>query len=103
MVEIPPRATDSPLAARRLPNSRGGHLYRHVRSQPSTVRTNKETQMPTNDQYPEAPRRGCAKCNSTDLLKVPTTPSDHSHIVVGERLMHDVPVCRYVCTDCGHV
>ena len=45
----------------------------------------------------------CARCGSAEVLKVPATPSDHSHIVVGERLMHNVSVCRYVCTACGRV
>ena len=45
----------------------------------------------------------CGRCGSGALLKVPATPSDHSHIVVGERLMHNVRVCRHVCTACGRV
>ena len=45
----------------------------------------------------------CTKCDSPDLFAVPATPSDHSHIVVGGRLMRNVGVYRYVCTDCGYI
>ena len=45
----------------------------------------------------------CGKCDSPDLFAIPVTPSDHSHIVVGERLMRNVGVSRYVCTDCGYI
>jgi hypothetical protein len=45
----------------------------------------------------------CGKCGSARLLAVPPTPRSHSHIVVGERVMHTVNVSAYVCTDCGHV
>src|SRR4051794_26043798 len=45
----------------------------------------------------------CGKCGSHDLLRVPTTPGDHSHIVSGDRFLRNVVVDKYVCTDCGHV
>ena len=45
----------------------------------------------------------CAACRSRDLLRVPTTPGDHSHIVVGDRLLHLIRVDKYVCTDCGRI
>jgi hypothetical protein len=45
----------------------------------------------------------CGKCQSDRLLTVPMTPGQHSHIVTGERLLHDVTVTSYVCTDCGFV
>jgi hypothetical protein len=48
-------------------------------------------------------REQCGRCDQADLLRIPTSPSDHSHIVVGERLMHDIKIVRYVCTNCGHV
>jgi hypothetical protein len=45
----------------------------------------------------------CSKCESAHLLAIPPTPGDHSHIVVGDRLMRTVAVAKYVCTDCGFV
>lgn len=45
----------------------------------------------------------CGKCGSHDLLRVPNTPGDHSHIVSGDRFLRNVAVDKYVCTDCGHV
>ena len=45
----------------------------------------------------------CGKCGSHELLEVPMTPGDHSHIVLGDNLLHTVPVTKYVCTDCGHI
>jgi len=45
----------------------------------------------------------CGKCGSHDLLRVPSTPGDHSHIVSGDRRLRNVAVDKYVCTDCGHV
>lgn len=45
----------------------------------------------------------CAQCDSREVLKVPSTSSDHSHIVAGDRLLHTVSTTTYVCTDCGHV
>jgi hypothetical protein len=45
----------------------------------------------------------CGKCGSRHLLRVPTTPGDHSHIVSGDHRLHNVAVDKYVCTDCGHV
>ena len=45
----------------------------------------------------------CGKCGSTDLLPVPATPGDHSHIVTGDRVLRTVAVDKYVCTDCGYV
>ena len=44
----------------------------------------------------------CGKCGSHDLLRVPSTPGDHSHIVSGDRRLRNVAVDKYVCTDCGH-
>jgi hypothetical protein len=34
---------------------------------------------------------------------VPTTPGQHSHIVVGQRVLQTVAVTTYVCTRCGLV
>jgi hypothetical protein len=48
-------------------------------------------------------RPNCGKCDSPALLPVPTTPAAHSHITVGDRLLHTVDVQKYVCTDCGCV
>lgn len=45
----------------------------------------------------------CSRCQSSDLFETPVTASDHSHLVVGERLMRNIAICRYVCTDCGHI
>jgi hypothetical protein len=45
----------------------------------------------------------CGKCGSHDLLRIPNTPGDHSHIVSGDRFLRNVAVDKYVCTDCGHV
>src|SRR5437868_6356667 len=45
----------------------------------------------------------CGKCGSHDLLRVPTTPGDHSHIVSGDRFLRNVAADKYVCTDCGYV
>ena len=47
--------------------------------------------------------KDCGKCGSGKLLEVPATPSDHSHIVFGERVLRTVAVGKYVCTDCGYV
>src|SRR4051812_44819872 len=47
--------------------------------------------------------QACGRCGSADLLEVPTTPGDHSHIVLGDNLLHTVRVSKYVCTDCGCV
>ena len=48
-------------------------------------------------------RGKCGKCGSASSLRIPGTPGDHSHIVVGERLMHTIVVTKYVCTDCGYI
>jgi hypothetical protein len=45
----------------------------------------------------------CRRCGSFELLCVPATPGDHSHIVAGDRLLHNVTITSYVCTDCGNV
>jgi hypothetical protein len=45
----------------------------------------------------------CGKCGSPELLLVPTTPGQHSHIVLGERVLQAVAVTKYICSDCGHV
>lgn len=45
----------------------------------------------------------CGKCGSSDLLEVPMTPGEHSHIVTGARVLKDVAVTKYVCTDCGYI
>src|SRR5438552_704083 len=45
----------------------------------------------------------CGKCGSENLFCIPTTPSDHSHIVVGDRLMRYIASQRFVCTDCGYI
>ena len=50
----------------------------------------------------KAPRR-CGKCGGGELFAIPATPAEHSHIVVGERLMRNISSSRYVCTDCGYV
>jgi len=34
---------------------------------------------------------------------VPATPGQHSHIVVGERVLQTIAVTTYVCTQCGFV
>lgn len=45
----------------------------------------------------------CDSCGSVNLLAVPATPGDHSHIAVGERLLHPIAVRKYVCADCGRI
>jgi ribosomal protein S27AE len=45
----------------------------------------------------------CGKCGSTANFVIPATPGDHSHIVVGERLMRNIQISRLVCTNCGFV
>jgi hypothetical protein len=45
----------------------------------------------------------CISCGRNELLRVPPTPGDHSHIVTGERLLHTVSIVTYVCIACGHV
>ena len=45
--------------------------------------------------------RSCGRCGSADLLPIPCTPGDHSRIVLGNRQLTNVQVCKYVCTDCG--
>jgi hypothetical protein len=45
----------------------------------------------------------CGKCSSTANFLIPPTPGDHSHIVVGDRLMRNIQICRRVCTECGYV
>lgn len=45
----------------------------------------------------------CGKCSSPDLFEIPATASEHSHIVIGERLMRNVAISRYVCTDFGYI
>lgn len=45
----------------------------------------------------------CSKCGSAELIRVPTTPGQHSHIVLGERVLRTVAVTKYVCPDCGYV
>ena len=45
----------------------------------------------------------CSHCGSRELLMVPRTSGDHSHIVTGDRLLHAVSTTTYVCTDCGLV
>jgi len=45
----------------------------------------------------------CGKCGGGELFAIPATPAEHSHIVVGERLMRNIRSSRYVCTDCGYV
>jgi hypothetical protein len=48
-------------------------------------------------------RSTCGNCGSTQLLQVPATPSSHSHITFGDRVLHTVGVDTYVCTDCGSI
>ena len=48
-------------------------------------------------------RTNCTRCESYRVLRLPTTPAEHSHIALGERLLHTVSVDKYVCTDCGCV
>jgi len=45
----------------------------------------------------------CCKCGSTQLFHIPPTPSQHSHIVVGSRVMRTVEISRRVCTQCGYI
>jgi predicted nucleic-acid-binding Zn-ribbon protein len=45
----------------------------------------------------------CAKCSSSDLLRVPSIPGEPPSIVVGERAMHKVAVAKFVCADCGYI
>jgi hypothetical protein len=45
----------------------------------------------------------CGKCGSEELFTIPTTAADHSHIVVGDRLMRHIASQRFVCTDCGYI
>jgi hypothetical protein len=45
----------------------------------------------------------CVVCGSLDLFTFPVMPSEHSGLVIGDRLMHMIPIQRYVCTDCGHI
>jgi hypothetical protein len=45
----------------------------------------------------------CGSCGSAGLYKIPMIGADHSHIVVGDRLMQAIAVSKYVCTECGRV
>jgi hypothetical protein len=45
----------------------------------------------------------CGKCGCGELFSIPSTPGEHSHIVVGERLMRNIGIHRSVCTDCGYI
>ena len=45
----------------------------------------------------------CVRCGSSELIEVPSTPGDHSHIVTGNRVLQAVRITTYVCTDCGCV
>ena len=45
----------------------------------------------------------CGACGSSRLLRIPTTPGDHSHITTGARLLHTIGIDKYVCTECGKV
>jgi len=45
----------------------------------------------------------CSKCESQELFHIPATPGQHSHIVVGTRVMHTVEISRRVCTQCGYI
>jgi DNA-directed RNA polymerase subunit RPC12/RpoP len=48
-------------------------------------------------------RTKCGACGSHRLLRIPTTPGDHSHITTGARLLHTIAVDKYVCIECGRV
>jgi len=45
----------------------------------------------------------CTHCGSKSLLRIPVVPGDGPHIVVGDRLMHSIPVAQFVCSDCGFI
>jgi ribosomal protein L37E len=45
----------------------------------------------------------CSKCGSGELLRIPATPGQHSHIVLGDRVLHTVAVTKYVCAACGYI
>jgi hypothetical protein len=45
----------------------------------------------------------CGKCGAGELVMIPATPGQHSHIVVGERVLQTIAVTTYVCTQCGFV
>ena len=45
----------------------------------------------------------CIACGSETLYSFPSGPGEHSHLVVGLRVMEMIPIQRYVCTNCGHV
>lgn len=45
----------------------------------------------------------CLACGSEALFAFPPGPGEHSHLVVGNRVLEIVPIQRYVCTNCGHV
>lgn len=45
----------------------------------------------------------CLACESAALFAFPVGPSEHSHLVVGTRVLEMIPIQRYVCTNCGHI
>jgi predicted nucleic-acid-binding Zn-ribbon protein len=45
----------------------------------------------------------CTRCGSSNLLRIPVVPGDGPHIVIGDRLMHSIPVTQFVCSDCGYI
>lgn len=46
----------------------------------------------------------CAKCSSTNLLKIPTVPGDGPHIAIEHRGgLEMVAVSRFVCANCGYI
>ena len=45
----------------------------------------------------------CGACDSRRLMRIPTTPGEHSHITTGARVLHTITIDRYVCIECGRV
>ena len=45
----------------------------------------------------------CGACDSRRLMRIPTSPGEHSHITTGARVLHTITIDRYVCIECGRV
>lgn len=45
----------------------------------------------------------CAKCSGTELLRIPSLPGEEPHLVVGDHVMHEIPVTKFVCAKCGYM
>ena len=45
----------------------------------------------------------CAKCASSNLLRIPPVPGEEPHIAIGRRGMHPLTISKFVCGDCGYI